>query len=794
MPKIENSKFTSFDLETTGFDPKDDAIIEVGIYQFTYDEKGEIVELGRYAQLIDAQRDVPAEVQAITGIKPEDLAGKPLIQDVIANISPFFENTDFILGHNVDFDLSFISKHLTIKKPVIDSIFFSQIFFPGFKSYSLDVLPHELGIERGQAHRAFDDSVDTAKLFVKSLKQFRALEKQQDLIEILEKGGFVEASILKQAQAIKADKELLLPKKNIPAKPIESAPELSDEIKKLLKGGKRHILTHTAAAGADNIIAQAAATDKAGFKLIALKNIDKVRAIKNLECIENVNSRVCLNRLINLKNKKQLKKHQASLAVKLLAAFQMSEDFEFWPRISNKEKDYLQTLRVVNEICARHKCPLFEKMENLFKQKTASIAISHSDFWNMSSHDLKKETQLIITDLDDAAEALSKNLEKKYWLEELPLLAEAAPIDKPEQKNNHASVLPIFSDSEPSPSIVSEIKQASDLFWQSLKQEYAEEFRHEDKLYLTPQQRRQDRFIKICGQAENLVELMRKLTDKLTKQGDEYAEAYTYELKRRIEKWNLIARNDDSFHYHLLKNTNEISIKLLPTSLTVLSQFQKHLPKKTIITLGTGADSITKHYLNILELGDWPSTDLRFDSQQIAELKILTSTSRTIDTVVQILGENTYGKVLVVAKNITEMLTLSEHLSHELPGQYDVIALERGGSGAAKALYKFTAENNAVLIITPRHRILYLAWPALDAAVVSSIPFPPPDPVGTFVDSTLPKAMLAQKMLLSKILGSAGADFTLYLLDGRLTRQNYGGNFVALAEELCGSRAEYLND
>src|SRR3990167_9057792 len=87
MPKIENSKFTSFDLETTGFDPKDDAIIEVGIYQFTYDEKGEIVELGRYAQLIDAQRDVPAEVQAITGIKPEDLAGKPLIQDVIANIS-----------------------------------------------------------------------------------------------------------------------------------------------------------------------------------------------------------------------------------------------------------------------------------------------------------------------------------------------------------------------------------------------------------------------------------------------------------------------------------------------------------------------------------------------------------------------------------------------------------------------------------------------------------------------------------------------------------------------------------
>ena len=65
------------DVETTGLDPAVDRVIEIGIIRF---EAGEVVET--YGELISPGCPVPPEVTKITGIKEEDLEGKPKFEEL----------------------------------------------------------------------------------------------------------------------------------------------------------------------------------------------------------------------------------------------------------------------------------------------------------------------------------------------------------------------------------------------------------------------------------------------------------------------------------------------------------------------------------------------------------------------------------------------------------------------------------------------------------------------------------------------------------------------------------------
>ena len=77
--------FVAFDLETTGLNPKRDAIIEFGAVRF---QKGGPREY--YSTCINPGRPLPVRIQQITGIRPEDVAGAPAIEEVVPEILGFF--------------------------------------------------------------------------------------------------------------------------------------------------------------------------------------------------------------------------------------------------------------------------------------------------------------------------------------------------------------------------------------------------------------------------------------------------------------------------------------------------------------------------------------------------------------------------------------------------------------------------------------------------------------------------------------------------------------------------------
>ena len=90
-----STPFVVLDLETTGFSPEKDKIIEVAIgkYRIGDDQLEEYEMFNRY---VDPGRPIPTVITELTRITNEDVSGKPSIEDIIGQISELIGESDKI--------------------------------------------------------------------------------------------------------------------------------------------------------------------------------------------------------------------------------------------------------------------------------------------------------------------------------------------------------------------------------------------------------------------------------------------------------------------------------------------------------------------------------------------------------------------------------------------------------------------------------------------------------------------------------------------------------------------------
>jgi DNA polymerase III epsilon subunit family exonuclease len=136
MPSI-----VAFDLETTGLDPKSDAIIEIAMVRF--DENGTIEE---FSSLVNPGISISEEVENITGISDADVADAPGFGDIREKVAAFF-GSDPVLAHNADFDTGFLSSYGFdfSDRTVIDTFKVAQLVFRNEKSMNLSNLADASG-------------------------------------------------------------------------------------------------------------------------------------------------------------------------------------------------------------------------------------------------------------------------------------------------------------------------------------------------------------------------------------------------------------------------------------------------------------------------------------------------------------------------------------------------------------------------------------------------------------------------------------------------------------------------
>ena len=160
----------ALDLETTGLDPRRDAIIEIGATRF----RGTRIE-GEYRTFVNPGCPIPPVVTELTGITATMVAGAPRIQDILTEFESFVADSP-ILGHNVGFDLGFLHRHGLFKdNQALDTMDLASVLLPSSNRYGLTALAMNLGIPITTAHRALDDAITTRNIFLRFYDLIRDL-------------------------------------------------------------------------------------------------------------------------------------------------------------------------------------------------------------------------------------------------------------------------------------------------------------------------------------------------------------------------------------------------------------------------------------------------------------------------------------------------------------------------------------------------------------------------------------------------------------------------------------------
>lgn len=164
---IPQSDYVVLDLETTGFNPQDCEIIDVGILHV---RENSIV--GEWSQLIDPHVPIPPIIVGKTGINDLMVAGKPSINEVIGEIRQRIGDIP-ILGHNIGFDVGFLNQAFRkanlpeLHNELIDTYDISRQVYPDATGHSLQDVMRRVGLDREERHRALDDAKDTLEVYLR---------------------------------------------------------------------------------------------------------------------------------------------------------------------------------------------------------------------------------------------------------------------------------------------------------------------------------------------------------------------------------------------------------------------------------------------------------------------------------------------------------------------------------------------------------------------------------------------------------------------------------------------------
>jgi len=161
---VNETEFVVFDLETTGLNPSQHEIIEIGAVKIKAGEK-----IDEFKSFINPGVKIPAKITEITGINDRMVKDAPGLAEVINDFIEF-AGDGVLVAHNADFDYGFIRtalEKLEIKKDdytVLDTLGLARAVVKDTKNYKLNTLAKYFNVDLENHHRALDDAGATAEV------------------------------------------------------------------------------------------------------------------------------------------------------------------------------------------------------------------------------------------------------------------------------------------------------------------------------------------------------------------------------------------------------------------------------------------------------------------------------------------------------------------------------------------------------------------------------------------------------------------------------------------------------
>lgn len=162
-----NGTYVVIDIETTGFSPSKNEIIEIGA--ILVDENYN--ELSSFESFVKTPY-IPPFITQLTGISARDTRDAPTLIEVLLLLSEFCGGA-VPIAHYAPFDKKFIRHYLKetntnfIETTWIDSINIFKQKYPGMPNYKLETLIREFNLATKEDHRALSDARHTLTLLKK---------------------------------------------------------------------------------------------------------------------------------------------------------------------------------------------------------------------------------------------------------------------------------------------------------------------------------------------------------------------------------------------------------------------------------------------------------------------------------------------------------------------------------------------------------------------------------------------------------------------------------------------------
>ena len=187
--------YVVFDIETTGFSPDVNHIIEIGAVKV---KNGKLVD--HFSSFVNPQVPIPYRIEELTHINDSMVIDAPTVDIVLPKFLKFCDGC-VMVAHNADFDVSFIKKKamnlgINFNPTYVDTVAMARFLLPNLNRFKLDTVAKAVGVNLDNHHRAVDDAACTAEIFVKFIEM---LEDRgiTDLHQLNEQGSNSVENILK---------------------------------------------------------------------------------------------------------------------------------------------------------------------------------------------------------------------------------------------------------------------------------------------------------------------------------------------------------------------------------------------------------------------------------------------------------------------------------------------------------------------------------------------------------------------------------------------------------------------